>query len=70
MSEQNIAFNVEDMSCQHCIDRIKNALTKLNGVYSVIVDLDSKRVVIEYDDERIHADILRGTIEDIGYTVR
>ncbi len=70
MSEQNIAFNVEGMSCQHCAENIKNALTKLNGVYNVIVDLESKRVAIEYDDERLSADILKGTIEDIGYNVR
>ncbi|NLU51998.1 MAG: heavy-metal-associated domain-containing protein [Clostridiaceae bacterium] len=70
MSGQNIAFNVEGMSCEHCVNAIKAALTKLNGVYDVIVDLNSKRVAVEYDEERVSADILRETIEDAGYKVR
>ncbi|NMA67055.1 MAG: heavy-metal-associated domain-containing protein [Clostridiaceae bacterium] len=70
MSEQNIAFNVEGLSCDNCARNVKNALTKLNGVYNVIVDIESKRVAIEYDDERLESDILRGTIEDLGYIVK
>lgn len=70
MSSQNTAFYVEDMSCEHCVNTIKAELTKLNGVYDVIVDLKSKRVAVEYDEERVSADILRETIEDAGFTVR
>ncbi|NLM74556.1 MAG: heavy-metal-associated domain-containing protein [Clostridiaceae bacterium] len=70
MSEQNIAFNVEGVSCENCARNIKNQLTQLNGVYNVIVDIESKRVAIEYDDERLDADILKGTIEDMGYIVK
>jgi len=70
MSEQNIAFNVEGMSCENCARSIKNALMQLNGVYNVIVDIETKRVAIEYDDERLNADILKGTSEDLGYIVK
>ncbi|MCX7773618.1 MAG: copper ion binding protein [Clostridia bacterium] len=70
MANQHIAFNVEDMSCEHCVKSIKAAVTQLNGVYEVIVDLKTKRVAVEYDDERLDADTLKGTIEDTGYKVR
>ena len=70
MSEQNIAFNVEGMSCENCARSIKNALMQLNGVYNVIVDIETKRVAIEYDDERLNDEIIRETIEDRGFKIR
>ncbi len=70
MSSQHIAFNVDGMTCEHCVHTIKAALTQLNGVYEVIVDLSTKRVVVEYDDERLYTETLKGTIEDAGYKVR
>jgi copper chaperone CopZ len=34
------------------------------------VDLEGKRVVVEYDSERLDAETIKGTIEDAGYTVK
>ncbi len=70
MANQHIAFNVDGMSCEHCVQTIKAAVVQLNGVYNVIVDLSTKRVAVEYDEERLDVDTLRGTIEDTGYKVR
>lgn len=70
MANQHIAFNVEGMSCDHCVKTIKSALTQLNGIYDVIVDLDTKHVAVEYDEERLDVGTLKGTIEDAGYKVR
>lgn len=70
MTNQHIALNVEGMSCKHCEEAIKNELTKLNGVYEVIVDINAKRVAVEYDGERLTIDILKGVIEDAGYIVK
>lgn len=70
MAVQNIAFNVDGMSCDDSVNTIKNSLTVLNGVYEVIVDLNAKRVAVEYDEERLNAEIIKGTIEDIGFKVK
>lgn len=70
MSSEHIGFIVEGMECEHCAQTIKSALTQLNGVYEVIVDLNSKRVAIEFDQERMDRDILKGTIEDTGFKVK
>ena len=70
MQSEHIAFNVEEMSCEHCINTIKEKVSRLNGVYEVLVDLEAKRVVVEYDAERLDAETIKDTIEDAGYKVR
>jgi copper chaperone len=70
MSSEHISFVVEGMSCDHCVQSIKTALSQLNGVYEVMVDIDSKRVAVEYDQERLDIDTLKGTIEDAGFRVK
>ncbi len=70
MAIGNVSFNVEGMRCEHCVKTLKTALSVLNGVIEVFVDLAAKRVAVEYDDERMQPETLKGTIEDAGYKVR
>jgi copper chaperone len=70
MLSEHVAFNVEDMTCEKCASTIQGALSKLNGIMNIIVDLDMKRVAVEYDVERLNFETLRGTIEDAGYKVK
>ncbi|NLV91023.1 MAG: heavy-metal-associated domain-containing protein [Firmicutes bacterium] len=56
------------MSCQHCVNAIKQAVSKIEGVQSVAVDLDAGQVTVTFtgavDDESVVA-----AIEDAGYEV-
>ncbi len=70
MADQNIAFNVEGMTSEDAAESINNSLTMLNGVVGVIVDINAKRVVVEFDEERLSAEIIKGTIEDAGFEVK
>lgn len=70
MAEQNIAFNVEGMTSEGSVELIKNSLNMLNGVIEVIVDINTRRVVVEYDEERLSAEVISGTIEDAGFEVK
>ena len=70
MADQNIAFNVEGMTSEDAAESINNSLNMLNGVVGVIVDINAKRVVVEFDEERLSAEIIKGTIEDAGFEVK
>ncbi|NLL66364.1 MAG: heavy-metal-associated domain-containing protein [Clostridiaceae bacterium] len=70
MAEQNVAFSVEGIDNDNSAELIKNSITMLNGVVAVIIDINAKRVVVEYDEERLSADIIKGTIEDAGFEVK
>jgi copper ion binding protein len=59
---------VEGMSCGHCVKHVKEALSELNGVTNVEVDLAAKTAVLEASADVADADI-RFAIDDAGYEV-
>lgn len=65
----SIVLNVEGMSCSHCENRVKKAVSELAGVDDVSVSLENKTVTITYDKAIITEDLLTETIEDQGYDV-
>lgn len=42
-------YTISNISCNHCIHTIKSELSELAGVKSVEADLNSKKVIVEYD---------------------
>lgn len=70
MAVQNIAFNVEGMTTDESAGIIKNSLSVLNGVLEVIVDLNARRIAVEYDDERLNDEIIKETIEDADFSIK
>ncbi|EQB86153.1 copper ion binding protein [Clostridium punense] len=59
---------IEGMSCNHCVNHVKEALSELNGVSNVEVNLAAKYAVIETKDDIKDEDI-RFVIDDAGYEV-
>ena len=70
MAIENILLNVEGMSCNHCVEAVKKAVGALNGVKIVDVNLEGKKVRVEYDSERVSLDTIKGAIEDQGFDVK
>jgi copper chaperone len=61
-----IEFQVEGMSCQHCVTAVTNAIHEHDGNAQVHVDLGSGRVAVESAQS---ADTLKAAIDEAGYTV-
>lgn len=70
MGKETLNLNVEGMSCGHCEASVKRAVSSLNGVESVQVDLKGKRVTVALDSEKVTAQTVKDAIEDQGYTVK
>ncbi len=60
-------INIEGMTCDNCRKRIENRLNSLNQVHAK-VKLKEKRAIIKIG-EPISDDLLRSTIESMGYKV-
>lgn len=60
-----IQLHVPDMSCQHCVAAISEALKALNGVSAVTINLEQKRVTVEGEADRA---LIEQCIKDAGYT--
>lgn len=61
-------IQIEGMSCQHCVNRVKKALDALTGVTSSDVAIGSATVV--FDDARLSEAEIRSAIEKAGYKIK
>ncbi|NLP43159.1 MAG: heavy-metal-associated domain-containing protein [Peptococcaceae bacterium] len=62
-------ISIEGMSCGHCVNHVKEALSELAGVTAVEVNLEAKSAVIEASAEVKDEDI-KSAIDDVGYEVK
>ena len=68
MTEQpSLIYTVPGASCAHCQAAIAGALAQVEGVSSVDVDLESKRVTVL--GERLDDAAVRRAIDEAGYEV-
>ena len=61
--------NIEGMCCDHCAQRVENALSAVSGVVSADVKLKKKVAVIRSREE-VSADEITKVVSDAGYTVK
>jgi copper chaperone len=61
-----IAFEVNDMSCGHCVGAITRAVKEVDGEAQVRIDLAAHRVEVE--PATASAEELANAIEEAGYT--
>ena len=64
MSE-TVVYRVPAIHCEHCVMSIRDEVSKVEGVESVVVELESKLVTVSgpaLDDAA-----LRAAIEEAGY---
>jgi copper chaperone len=62
----SIEFQVQGMSCQHCVAAVTGAIREHDAAAQVQVDLDAGRVVVQSTQP---ADALKAAIDEAGYTV-
>ena len=62
-------LNVPDISCEHCERTITNALTPVNGVRSVNVDIPGRQVQVDYDEAQVSVDQMKHVLKEEDYPV-
>lgn len=60
-------IRVDGMSCQHCVMRLKKAVSQLSGVAESQVDVGTVRVA--YDESKLGIAELNKAIAEAGYKV-
>ena len=59
---------IEGMTCGHCVNHVKEALSELEGVAKVDVNLDTKTAVLEATGN-VNDEDIEFTIDEVGYKV-
>ena len=62
-------FTVPEISCGHCKASIEQAVSRLDGVTYVEVDVDERSVALDYDGTDATFNAVVAAIEDAGYEV-
>lgn len=59
-----------DITCDHCIQSIQKAVSKLPGARFVSGDPDARRVVVEYDPSVAGLEAIEQAMAEEGYPVK
>ena len=62
-------LSVPDISCEHCARTVTNALSPLEGVERVAVDIPAKRVTVDYDPARVDVEQMSASLAEEDYPV-
>ncbi|TLS38893.1 copper chaperone CopZ [Pseudalkalibacillus caeni] len=62
-------LNVQGMTCGHCKKAVDGALTDLEGVTDVNVNLEAGKVDVTYDEAKTNLDSMKEAIEEQSYDV-
>jgi copper chaperone len=66
MTETTI--QIEGMSCQHCVMRVKKAMEGLAGVSSLTVEIGETKVA--FDESKIQKKDIEAAIVKAGYKIK
>ncbi len=61
-------LNIEGMTCGHCVGRVDKALSAMEGISEVDVNLDEKMATVTMEKE-VPDEKLKSEIESNGYKV-
>ncbi len=66
---KSVVLNVPDISCEHCERAITGALTPVEGIQTVAVDIPAKQVRVSYDDAQVGIDQMKEILAEEEYPV-
>lgn len=64
-----VVLNVPDISCEHCARTVTQALTPIQGVRDVAVDVPAKQVKVEYDETVVNLEAMKLALQEEDYPV-
>ena len=68
---KNTTIQLETLTCPSCLQKINNAVKKVDGVLedSVEVMFNSSRVRLDFDDAKVQIEDITEAINKVGYEV-
>jgi copper chaperone CopZ len=62
-------LTVPDISCEHCVRSVTEALTPIDGIQTVSVDLPTKQVTVAYDQSQVDVEKMKDVLAEEDYPV-
>lgn len=65
---KEITINIEGMSCQHCVMRVKKAIEGLAGISGLSVEIGSAKVT--FDETKMQQADIENAVVKAGYKIK
>lgn len=65
---KEIKLVINGMKCEGCVNRIKNALSKVKGIENIALSLESRNLTFTVKKEKIVQEIIE-KLENLGFQV-
>ena len=65
---KEITINIEGMSCQHCVMRVKKAIEGLAGISDLSVEVGSAHLT--FDESKIQQADIENAVVKAGYKIK
>ena len=62
-------LSVHGMTCEGCAESINKSVNQISGVKNISVDLDGKKVSVDYDELLVELDIIKDKIISLGFNI-
>lgn len=66
---KTISLKIEGMTCASCVSRVEKAISKVEGIKSVAINLASETAIISVENEKYNFEKIKKFVEDAGYGV-
>lgn len=66
-ADQTVTLSVPGMNCAACPITVKKALSRIPGVSTIEISLDTREVSVTFDDARTSVDALTHATGEAGY---
>ncbi|MCA0986541.1 copper chaperone CopZ [Guptibacillus algicola] len=66
---ENTTLTIKGMTCNHCKTAVESALTELNGVSRVEVDVAKGKAEVSYEASKVSVSDMNEAVEEQGYDI-
>lgn len=66
---EKIELSIGGMHCSACSNSLQNALSKLDGLENVIVDISTNKASFLLDDKKLSIEQIAEVVDDCGFEV-
>jgi heavy metal translocating P-type ATPase len=67
---EKLQIKIGGMQCSFCVESIRKACNRMDGVIEVGVSISHEEALVQYDPKKVTATQLQDTIRSLGYAVR
>lgn len=67
MANVKETFVIDGMTCASCVLNVENAVKKLDGIDSAVVNLTTEKMSVDFDNQKVSQEMIEQAVLDAGY---